>query len=80
MHHVTGSILYSLVTCPQRVALDTFGDQSKRDPVSPFVQLLWDRGNLFERDTIGRLMAKALRGAESSMPCQGCDSSSAVRT
>jgi predicted RecB family nuclease len=55
MRPVTGSILYSLVTCPQRVALDAFGDQSKRDPVSPFVQLLWERGNLYERDTIAGL-------------------------
>jgi predicted RecB family nuclease len=55
MHHVTGSLLYSLVACPQRVALDLFGDQSKRDPISPFVQLLWDRGILFERETIAAL-------------------------
>lgn len=60
MHHVTGSILYSLVTCPQRVALDSFGDQSKRDPVSPFVNLLWDRGTLFERETIAVLKAPFL--------------------
>jgi uncharacterized protein len=53
MDHVTGSILYSLVTCPQRVALDFFGDPSKR--ISPFVQLLWDRGTIFERETIAAL-------------------------
>jgi uncharacterized protein len=55
MHPVTGSILYSLVTCPQRVALDVFGDLSKRDPINPFIQLLWERGTLFEQKTIADL-------------------------
>jgi predicted RecB family nuclease len=55
MHLVTASILHNLVTCPQRVALDAFADQSKRDPVGPFIKLLWERGTLFERDTIAGL-------------------------
>jgi predicted RecB family nuclease len=53
--HITGSLLYDLVSCPRRVALDLFGDPSKRDPISPFVRLLWERGNLFERKTIAGL-------------------------
>src|ERR1700676_1660211 len=52
---VTASTLYDLVHCPQRVALDAFGDASKRDEINPFVRLLWDRGTLFERETIAKL-------------------------
>ena len=37
---ITASMLYSLATCPKQVALDLFGDQERRDPISPFVQLL----------------------------------------
>jgi hypothetical protein len=33
---VTASVLYDLVQCPQRVALDAFGDRAKRDEVSAF--------------------------------------------
>jgi hypothetical protein len=51
---VTASVLYDLVQCPQRVALDAFGDIAKRDQTNPFVRLLWERGTLFERETIGR--------------------------
>jgi predicted RecB family nuclease len=52
---VTASILYNLVECPQRVFLDAFGDATKRDEISPFVRLLWERGSLFERETISKL-------------------------
>jgi predicted RecB family nuclease len=52
---ITGSMLYDLVSCPRRVALDLFGDQDLRDPISPFVQMLWARGNLFEKETIAGL-------------------------
>jgi uncharacterized protein len=52
---VTASVLYDLVQCPQRVALDAFGNPAERDALNPFVRLLWERGTLFERETIGRL-------------------------
>jgi predicted RecB family nuclease len=52
---VTASVLYDLVQCPQRVALDAFGDAAKREPIKAFVRLLWERGALFERETIARL-------------------------
>ena len=52
---VTASILYNLIECPQRVALDAFGDVAKRDEISPFVRLLWERGTLFEHETISKL-------------------------
>lgn len=53
--HITASVLYNLVQCPQRVALDAFGDATKRDPLNPFVKLLWERGTHFEKETIGKL-------------------------
>jgi predicted RecB family nuclease len=52
---VTASVLYDLVQCPHRVALDAFGDPVNRDKVNPFVRLLWERGTLFERETISKL-------------------------
>ena len=52
---VTASVLYDLVHCPQRVALDAFGDCAQRDEINPFVRLLWERGTLFEREIIGGL-------------------------
>jgi len=48
-------MLYSYTTCPHRVALDCFGDPSDRDEVSPFIELLWERGHAFERETIDAL-------------------------
>ena len=49
---ITASILYDLVQCPRRVALDLFGDPAERDEISPFVKMLWERGSLYERDVI----------------------------
>jgi predicted RecB family nuclease len=52
---ITASVLYNWVVCPQRVALDAFGNPAARDESNPFVKLLWDRGTLYERETIGKL-------------------------
>ena len=52
---ITASMLYSYTTCPHRVSLDCFGDPADRDAVSPFVELLWERGHAFERETIEAL-------------------------
>lgn len=52
---ITASMLYDLVQCPHRVELDLFGDPTKRDPVSPFVELLWKRGSAFEKETVSRI-------------------------
>lgn len=49
---ITASILYALVQCPHRVTMDLFADPDLKDPISPFVELLWDRGNAFEKDVI----------------------------
>ena len=52
---VTASLLYNHVICPHRVTMDAFADPGARDPVSPFVQLLWERGTLYEREVIAGL-------------------------
>jgi predicted RecB family nuclease len=52
---ITASLLYDLANCPHRVTMELFADPSARDKVSPFVQLLWERGAVFERETIARL-------------------------
>src|SRR5688572_27104045 len=52
---VTAAALYNLVHCPKRVALDGFGNPADRDNINPFVRLLWERGTLFERETIASL-------------------------
>ena len=49
---ITASMLYDLVKCPHRVTMDLFEDSSKRDPINPFVQLLWEKGNAFEQEII----------------------------
>ena len=45
-------MLYDLVQCPTRVVMDLFGDADERDPVSRFVQLLWEKGTAFEAEVI----------------------------
>jgi predicted RecB family nuclease len=52
---VTASLLYDLVQCPQRVALDAFGDPAERDEINPFVRLLWEKGTQFEREVVAGL-------------------------
>ena len=49
---ITASMLYDLVQCPHRVTMDRFEDPAKRDPINPFVQLLWEKGNAFEQEVI----------------------------
>ncbi len=48
-------MLYDLVACPHRVSMDLFADSAQRDKVSPFVQLLWDRGSAHEKEVIANL-------------------------
>lgn len=49
---ITASMLYDLVSCPHRVTMDIFADLSERDEPNPFVQLLWERGALYEKEVI----------------------------
>lgn len=63
---ITASMLYSLVQCPKRVELDLFGDPAVRDEVSPFVEMLWQRGTLYESQVMqgGGLVALDLSHAK----------------
>lgn len=45
-------MLYNLVQCPKRVAMDLYADPSLRDEVSPFVQLLWEQGAAYEQEVM----------------------------
>ena len=49
---ITAAMLYDLVQCPHRVTMDMFADPALKDRVSPFVQLLWERGSLYEDEVI----------------------------
>lgn len=48
-------MLYDLVACPHRVTMDVFASPADRDDVSPFVQLLWDRGQAHEQAVMADL-------------------------
>ncbi|GJL56306.1 MAG: DNA repair protein [Nitrospirales bacterium] len=54
-HFITASMLYNLVSCEHRLYLDTFGDTSLRDEPNAFIQLLWEKGTLFEQEVIRKL-------------------------
>ena len=41
-------MLYDLVSCPHRVRMDIYGDPADRDEINPFVQMLWEKGSLYE--------------------------------
>ena len=49
---ITASMLYDYIRCPTRLELDFFEDSSKKDPISPFVQMLWERGHLYEDEVL----------------------------
>jgi predicted RecB family nuclease len=52
---ITASMLYNFVQCPHRLSLDLFGNAAEKDPVSVFVELLWEKGNAFENEIIETL-------------------------
>jgi predicted RecB family nuclease len=52
---ITASMLYNFIQCPHRVSLDLYGDNAKKDEVSVFVQLLWEKGNEYEKEVIENL-------------------------
>ena len=52
---VTASMLYDLVSCPHRVTMDVFADSAQRDEPNPFVQLLWEKGNIHEKEVVEEL-------------------------
>ena len=53
--NITASMLYNYVQCPHRLTMDLCGNPDDRDPISPFIQLLWDKGTAFEREVIESL-------------------------
>jgi uncharacterized protein len=57
---ITASMLYDLVHCPHRVALDLYGDPAERDSVTAFVELLWEKGHAFETQVIENLRTPVL--------------------
>lgn len=52
---ITASMLYSLMTCPHRVSMDLYANPADQDDVSPFVQLLWDRGAAHEKQIVAEI-------------------------
>ena len=52
---ITAAMLYDLVQCEHRPAMDLFGDPSKRNKISPFVRLLWEKGTAYEHEVIEEL-------------------------
>ena len=49
---ITASMLYDLVACPHRVTMDLFAATGERDKPNPFVQLLWQKGVLYENEVV----------------------------
>lgn len=49
---ITGSMLYDIEYCAHRPWMDLYADPLRRDPVSPFVEMLWRRGRAHEEATI----------------------------
>ena len=52
---ITAAMLYDLVQCTHRPAMDLFGDPAKQDEISPFVRLLWDKGTAYEHEVVDGL-------------------------
>lgn len=52
---ISGSTIRDLLLCERRADLDLNGDPGTRDPVSPFVQMLWAEGVAHEGRILGAL-------------------------
>ena len=52
---ITASMLYDLVFCEHRVTMDVFADPDIQDEANPFIQLLWEKGSLFEKEVMDNL-------------------------
>ena len=52
---ITAAILYDQVMCPHRPSMDLFANPMKRDKLSPFIQLLWEKGTAYEEEVIASL-------------------------
>ncbi|HZO93282.1 MAG TPA: TM0106 family RecB-like putative nuclease [Candidatus Baltobacteraceae bacterium] len=60
---VSASMLYDLVSCEHRPWMDLHADRALRDPVNPFVEMLWRRGRMHEDELVreGAIEAPNLR-------------------
>ncbi len=61
---ITAQDLYNLTRCAHRVYLDNNGDPGERARVSPFVELLWQKGLQTEREYLASVAA---------LPCESLD-------
>lgn len=52
---ITASMLYDFISCPHRVTMDLFANPAERDEPNAFVELLWEKGSLFEKEVIANL-------------------------
>jgi len=53
---ITASKLYDYTQCPHRVWRDIYGPQEEKiKEINPFIQLLWDRGILFEKEVVSEI-------------------------
>lgn len=55
LNMISASMLYDYITCPHRTYMDMFSDIEDRDESNPFVELLWEHGNAFEKQVIESL-------------------------
>lgn len=61
---ISASQLYDFSQCSHRVSLDVFGDPLKRDAPNPFVQMLWEHGNIHEKQIVASLPVFDLTNAD----------------
>lgn len=52
---ITATLLYDLIQCPHRVTMELTADPGDRDPTNPFLELLWDKGTLYEKEVVAAL-------------------------
>jgi hypothetical protein len=52
---ISSSLLFSHLPCPHRTYMDFFASPSERDPISPFISKLWERGSLYESEVVAEL-------------------------
>ena len=52
---ISADMLYNYVKCPHRLYLDLFEEETKRDPETAFMKLLWERGIDFEKQVVAEL-------------------------
>lgn len=43
---------YDLISCPHRVRMDVYGNRVDRNEPNPFIQMLWEKGRLYEEEVI----------------------------